>query len=172
VIHYGVSNIPGAVPRTSTLALTNATLPYAMHLARSGWRQACAEDTDLARGINVAEGRVVHSGVAEAFGMTLESLPVLKAVGRRGEPRVRFKRLAANPDLPLPARASVEAAGFDIRSCETFRLAPGRIHAAATGLIMEMPAGLECQVRPRSGLAARYVPPSVPSHQLVVRGTE
>ncbi len=156
VIHYGVSNIPGAVPRTSTLALTNATLPYAMRLARSGWRQACAEDPDLARGINVAEGRVRHRGVAEAFGMKMEPLLALGTVDQRDEPRVRFKRLAANPDLPLPARASAEAAGFDVRSCEAFRLEPGRIHAAATGLIMEMPAGLECQVRPRSGLAARH----------------
>lgn len=161
VIHYGVSNIPGAVPRTSTLALTNATLPYAMHLARCGWRQACAEDPDLARGINVARGRVVHRAVAEAFGMRMEPFrgqePVRRHDGPRvGFPRVRFKRLASNPDLPLPARASAEAAGFDIRSCESFQLAPGQIHAASTGLIMEMPAGLECQVRPRSGLAARF----------------
>lgn len=156
VIHYGVSNIPGAVPRTSTLALTNATLPYALHLARSGWRRACAEDPDLARGINIAAGTVVHRGVAEAFGMRTESLPGWLAVDRRTAPTVRFKRLATNPDLPLPARASAEAAGFDVRSCEAFRLAPGEIHAAATGLIMEMPAGMECQVRPRSGLAARH----------------
>ena len=156
VIHYGVSNIPGAVPRTSTLALTNATLPYAMRLARSGWRRACAEDPDLARGVNIAAGSVVHRGVAEAFGMTNASTCRREAVDGRDVPRVRFKRLATNADLPLPARASAGAAGFDIRSCETFRLAPGQIHAATTGLIMEMPAGLECQVRPRSGLAARH----------------
>ncbi|MDE2781832.1 MAG: dUTP diphosphatase [Gemmatimonadota bacterium] len=70
-------------------------------------------------------------------------------------PAVRFKRLDSNPDLALPVRATLEAAGHDIRSCESFRLAPGCIHAASTGLIMELPPGIECQVRPRSGLAAR-----------------
>ena len=153
VIHYGVANIPAAVPRTSTLALTNATLPYALQIACKGWTQACAADPDLARGINVARGKVVHPGVAEAFGMTPEPVGRYPWLGRE---RVRFKRLAANPDLPLPARATGEAAGFDIRSCESFELAPGGIHGAATGLIMELPAGFECQVRPRSGLAARY----------------
>ncbi|MFW6201126.1 MAG: alanine dehydrogenase [Gemmatimonadota bacterium] len=74
VIHYGVSNMPGAVPRTSTLALTNATFPYALRLASEGWRAACREDRALALGINVVEGRVTYPGVAEAFG--LEHTPV------------------------------------------------------------------------------------------------
>jgi alanine dehydrogenase len=56
VIHYGVANMPGGVPRTSTLALTNATLPYAMALASHGWRQACAGPGAEGR-VNVAEGR-------------------------------------------------------------------------------------------------------------------
>jgi alanine dehydrogenase len=74
VIHYGVSNMPGAVPRTSTLALTNATFPYARKLARDGWRAACRADAALRLGLNVVEGRVVYPGVAEAFGMELVDL--------------------------------------------------------------------------------------------------
>jgi len=153
VLHYGVSNMPGAVPRTSTLALTNATLPYVLQLACKGWRRACGEDPDLARGINVIAGRVVHPGVAEAFGMNCER-PSNHAANAAG--RVRFKRLPSNPDLALPSRATGGSAGYDVRSCEHFRLAPGEVHAACTGLVMELPRGVECQVRPRSGLAARH----------------
>jgi alanine dehydrogenase len=69
VIHYAVANMPGGVPRTSTLALTNATLPYALTLAARGWKGACAADRALALGLNVVEGRVTYDGVAEAFGM-------------------------------------------------------------------------------------------------------
>lgn len=69
VVHYGVANMPGGVPRTSTLALTNATLPYAIRLASQGWRQACLEDPCLAKGINVVDGQITYPGVAEAFGM-------------------------------------------------------------------------------------------------------
>lgn len=157
VVHYGVANIPGAVPRTSTLALTNATLPYALQLADLGWEGACARDPDLGRGINVARGNVTHPGVAEAFG--LPSVPVDVRPGARAGAApvvVRFKRLASNPDLPLPARATDGSAGHDIRSCEEVTLEPGGIHAVATGLVMELPAGVECQVRPRSGLAFRH----------------
>ncbi|MBI2072602.1 MAG: alanine dehydrogenase [Gemmatimonadetes bacterium] len=71
VIHYAVSNMPGAVPRTSTLALTNATFPYARRLARDGWQKACREDGALRLGLNVVNGKVVYPGVAEAFGMQL-----------------------------------------------------------------------------------------------------
>ena len=74
VVHYGVANMPGAVPRTSTLALTNATLGYAKRLAKHGWRAACKADRALALGLNVIEGRVVYPGVAEAFGLPLEEL--------------------------------------------------------------------------------------------------
>jgi alanine dehydrogenase len=73
VIHYGVANMPGGVPRTSTLALTNATLPYAMALAAKGWRRACATDPALKAGLNVVGGRVTYAGVAEAFGLTCKS---------------------------------------------------------------------------------------------------
>ncbi len=74
VIHYGVANMPGGVPRTSTLALTNATLPYAVTLADKGWRRACADDPALARGINVVDGTITHPGVAEAFEMRSEDV--------------------------------------------------------------------------------------------------
>lgn len=70
---------------------------------------------------------------------------------------VRFRRLENNPDLPLPSRATEHAAGYDIRSAaEDFDLAPGSIRMVETGLVMELPTGVECQVRPRSGLAARH----------------
>jgi alanine dehydrogenase len=69
VIHYGVANMPGGVPRTSTLALTNATLPYALTLANKGWKQALKDDPALMKGLNVVDGKVTYKGVAEAFGM-------------------------------------------------------------------------------------------------------
>ena len=73
------------------------------------------------------------------------------------ESRVQFQRLPSNPDLPLPARATPQAAGYDIRSAETkVVLDPGEIRLISTGLIMELPEGMECQVRPRSGLALNY----------------
>jgi alanine dehydrogenase len=68
VIHYGVANMPGAVPRTSTLALTNATFPYLRQLAAKGWRQALRENPALLKGLNVAEGTLTHAAVAAAFG--------------------------------------------------------------------------------------------------------
>jgi alanine dehydrogenase len=69
VIHYGVANMPGGVPNTSTLALTNATFPYALKLANKGWKQALKEDPALLKGLNVVDGKVTYQGVAEAFGM-------------------------------------------------------------------------------------------------------
>jgi len=71
ILHYGVANMPGGVPRTSTLALTNATLPYGMKLARLGWKEACRADGALRKGLNVVQGKVVYPGVAEAFGLPL-----------------------------------------------------------------------------------------------------
>ncbi len=67
VIHYAVANMPGGVPRTSTLALTNATFPYALTLANKGWKEACRNDRALALGLNVVQGKTVYPGVAEAF---------------------------------------------------------------------------------------------------------
>jgi alanine dehydrogenase len=69
VVHYCVANMPGAVPYTSTLALTNATLPYAIKLAGQGWKKACAENTDLRSGLNVIQGEVVYKAVADAFNL-------------------------------------------------------------------------------------------------------
>lgn len=74
VVHYAVANIPGAVPRTSTLALTNATLPYAIRLADKGWKQACKEDKALALGVNIVEGKVVFPAVAQAWDLPCHEL--------------------------------------------------------------------------------------------------
>lgn len=69
VVHYCVANMPGAVPYTSTLALTNATLPYAIQLADKGWKKAAQENADLVPGLNVIQGDIVYKAVAEAFNM-------------------------------------------------------------------------------------------------------
>jgi alanine dehydrogenase len=82
IIHYAVANMPGGVPRTSTLALTNATLPYTLQLANKGWRRALRENGALLKGLNVVEGRVTYPGVAEAFGMELADAAEMLA----GEP--------------------------------------------------------------------------------------
>ena len=74
ILHYAVANIPGAVPFTSTMALTNATLPYTVALADKGWRMACQEDASLALGVNVAEGKVTYKAVADVFGLTYTPL--------------------------------------------------------------------------------------------------
>ena len=74
ILHYCVANIPGAVPYTSTLALTNATLPYALQLADKGWRKACADNEELRKGLNVVQGKVVYKEVAEAWGLPFENL--------------------------------------------------------------------------------------------------
>lgn len=71
VVHYCVANMPGAVPYTSTLALTNATLPYVLQLANKGWQQACRDNMDLQLGLNVVDGKVVYAGVADAWGLPL-----------------------------------------------------------------------------------------------------
>jgi alanine dehydrogenase len=67
VVHYSVANMPGAVPFTSTVALTNATLPYAIQLAGKGWQQACRDNNELRLGLNVVSGKVVYKGVSDAF---------------------------------------------------------------------------------------------------------
>jgi len=69
-VYYCVANMPGAVPRTSTIALTNATLPYAVAVADQGWERALDADPALARGLNVHDGHVVNAAVAAAHGLT------------------------------------------------------------------------------------------------------
>lgn len=74
VVHYCVANMPGAVPKTSTLALTNATLPYALEIADKGWKEAMRGNPEIRLGANVVHGKVTHNGVADAFG--LERTPI------------------------------------------------------------------------------------------------
>ena len=74
IVHYCVANMPGAVPYTSTIALTNATLPYAIELANKGWKQACKDDASLKKGLNVINGKVVYKGVAEAFDLPMHDV--------------------------------------------------------------------------------------------------
>jgi len=74
IIHYAVSNMPGALPRTSTLALNNATLPFAVEIANKGWKKAMKENPEIKAGANVVEGKVTHKGVTEAFGLKYESI--------------------------------------------------------------------------------------------------
>jgi alanine dehydrogenase len=69
IVHYCVANMPGAVPYTSTLALTNATLPYVIQLANKGWKKACTDSPELNLGLNVVHGKVVYKGIADAFGI-------------------------------------------------------------------------------------------------------
>ena len=74
VVHYCVTNMPGAVARTSSFALTNATFPYVMQLARKGWKRATKENASLGRGLNIVEGKVVYGSVAEHYGLPLATM--------------------------------------------------------------------------------------------------
>jgi alanine dehydrogenase len=74
VVHYCVANMPGAVPKTSTIALTNATLPYAVEIANKGWKRAMQENTEIKLGANIINGKVTYKAVADAFG--LEYTPI------------------------------------------------------------------------------------------------
>ena len=74
IIHYAVANIPGAVPNTSTIALTNATLRYAIALADKGWKQACRDDRSLARGVNMVDGKCTYEAVAKVWGLAYTPL--------------------------------------------------------------------------------------------------
>jgi alanine dehydrogenase len=77
VVHYCVANMPGAVPKTSTLALTNATLPYAVEIANKGWKKAMRENPEIRFGANVVKGKVTYQGVAEAFGLEFAAIDKL-----------------------------------------------------------------------------------------------
>lgn len=74
VVHYCVANMPGAVPYTSTLALTNVTLPYVLRLANLGWEKACEEDVTLAKGLNIIKGKIVYEEIAEAFNWNIDAM--------------------------------------------------------------------------------------------------
>lgn len=74
VVHYCVANMPGAVPYTSTLALTNVTLPYVLKLANLGWRNALSKDKALAKGLNIIDGKIVYEEIAEAFSWSVEAM--------------------------------------------------------------------------------------------------
>lgn len=77
VVHYCVANMPGAVPKTSTLALTNATLPYAVEIANKGWQKAMQENTEIKLGANVVKGKITYQGVADAFGLEYTAIDTL-----------------------------------------------------------------------------------------------
>ena len=77
IIHYCVANMPGAVSMTSTLGLTNATLPYALELADKGWKKAGKENPEIAKGVNIVKGKVTHKGVADAYGLEYVELSTL-----------------------------------------------------------------------------------------------
>jgi alanine dehydrogenase len=68
VVHYSVANMPGAVPYTSTVALTNVTLPYALRLANFGWQVACEKDESLKKGLNIVSGTIIYQEIRDAFG--------------------------------------------------------------------------------------------------------
>ncbi|PLX69537.1 MAG: alanine dehydrogenase [Denitrovibrio sp.] len=69
IVHYCVANMPGAVAKTSTMALTNATLPYALDIANKGWKKAMQDNVEIAKGANIINGKITYKGVAEAFGL-------------------------------------------------------------------------------------------------------
>ncbi|MGD8963360.1 MAG: alanine dehydrogenase [Desulfobacterales bacterium] len=83
IVHYAVSNMPGALPRTSTLALNNATLPYAVEIANKGWEKAMQENPQIKRGANLVKGKVTYKGVADAFG--LKYTPIDKLLWKRSQ---------------------------------------------------------------------------------------
>jgi alanine dehydrogenase len=74
IIHYCVGNMPGAVAKTSTLALTNATLPYAVEIANKGWKKAMQENAEIRKGANVVKGQVTYKGVADTFNLKLAQI--------------------------------------------------------------------------------------------------
>jgi alanine dehydrogenase len=85
VVHYCVANMPGAVPRTSTLALTNATLPYALQIANQGWQRAVLESKEIRRGANIVNGKVTHRAVAAAFDLDYTPVEMTFLKGAAGK---------------------------------------------------------------------------------------
>ena len=76
ILHYSVANMPGAVPMTSTEALTNATVSYAIELANKGWKKACNENEPLRKGLNIVDGDIVYKAVADAFDLNYTELNI------------------------------------------------------------------------------------------------
>jgi alanine dehydrogenase len=100
VVHYCVANMPGAVAMTSTLALTNATLPYALQLADKGWQKACRDNDEIRSGVNVVGGKVTYKGVADAFGLDhtpIDSFLTDRRIRLRGDIFARLTERAASP---------------------------------------------------------------------------
>ncbi|GAB6909566.1 hypothetical protein JCM12296A_54110 [Desulfosarcina cetonica] len=77
VVHYCVANMPGAVAKTSTLALTNATIPYAVEIADKGWKRAMRENPEIGKGANVVNGKITYKAVAEAFGLDYTAIDAM-----------------------------------------------------------------------------------------------
>jgi len=77
VVHYAVNNMPGTLPRSSTIALTNATLPYALQITNKGWKTAMQENPEIKRGANVVKGKVTYKGLADAFNLEFISIDAL-----------------------------------------------------------------------------------------------
>jgi alanine dehydrogenase len=84
IVHFGVANMPGGVPRTSTLAFTNATLPYVLQFANKGYRQALKESPALLKGLNIIGGKIMHKKVAEAFGLEYHAAESIADVSNNG----------------------------------------------------------------------------------------
>jgi alanine dehydrogenase len=89
VVHYCVANMPGAVAKTSTLALTNATLPYTVQIANKGWKRAMQENPEIKRGANVVFGKVTYKGVADAFGLELTPIEGLLSTAGSSSPAAK-----------------------------------------------------------------------------------
>jgi alanine dehydrogenase len=89
VVHYCVANMPGAVAKTSTLALTNATLPYTVQIANKGWKRAMLENPEIKRGANVVNGKVTYKGVADAFGLDLTPIEGLLSTAGSSSPAAK-----------------------------------------------------------------------------------
>ena len=161
VIHYGVANMPGGVPQDEHARPHQRHAPLCAGLGLEGLAGglpgrppafAGSEHRERTRDLPRRRERLR----TDVFGRA--GLPPFGSPGvRLLRHQVRFRRLPNNPDLPLPSPATQQAAGYDVRSAEDdFMLQPKEIRLVSTGLTVQLPPGLECQVRPRSGLALRH----------------
>jgi hypothetical protein len=133
VVHYGVANMPGGVPRTSTLALTNATFPYAQRLARQGWKKACQDDPSLALGLNVVGGKVVYAASPRRSTWSTRTSPRFSGSTNRNHRTVRPQRGSGGAGAPRlqvrPARRHGTGRGRVRREIEPAASA-GRVMAS------------------------------------------